>query len=148
MLKRLFLILNLVFACYANAQYKPLENDPVFEFKMSSFKVHSISPIEWLNASLFSVTQKELSVNTTFRIDEEVPYTNSNKPLIKDLYFFDVNLSYSFKNIDISLTLENVLNFADRSFEIESDYIDDLSTLTVFTQQPNTLLNMNLTYRF
>jgi len=89
-----------------------------------------------------------LFLSLKYRIDEEVPYTDSYKPLIKDWHFLDLDFNYSINKINISLALENLLNFTDKFFEIEAEYIDDLQTISMFTHQSSTIANLTLAYTF
>lgn len=148
MFKRLYFIIFLGVSSSLLAQSNSLKEDNGYGYVQPSFNVTILETIDWLETRLFSLNQGAFSIDTSFRLDEEVSYTASNKPLIKDIDFIDLNISYTLKNMVFDLVMENLLDFSDNAFEIEPEYSNASETVSVFTLQSNSLISLKLTYVF
>lgn len=131
---------------HVNAQSLVVESD------------HDTTPL----ASYFNATDDEsyqvnmLSINMvqfacTFNVRVEDELTSETPYIwLKEVSFFDVNFTYSFKSFELNMTLENLLGFNNNNFAIEPNLEEGSGNMQniLFTHEADFLVSARIAYNF
>ena len=103
---------------------------------------------ELYTLNFFAHTINKLSYNFGYRVDEGLSYKSDYKTL-KEVSFFDFNINYNLGAIDFSLSVFNVLNFNNATYDIEPvlERTNNLETV-IFSHEPVFSVVTSIAYNF
>ena len=99
--------------------------------------------------NLTSIDMAPFLIAINVRIEDEL--TSEDKyQLLKQVSFFDVQLSYTFTKFEFQLTLENLLGFNNNNFAIEPNLERGIGTMEniLFTHEADFLVSARIAYNF
>ena len=148
-MKKYFLFCSiLLIVCKLNAQGFDTSKIPSVNEKKLSFSVLKMAEPQ-LNVELLSITVNGFSFETHVRLEDEIPYTDTNHIAFNDFCFFDLGFSKVLKAFSVSIGVDNLLSFSKKSFEV-SPVIEenDVINYVTFSYEPNFLLKASIAYNF
>lgn len=131
---------------HVNAQSLVIENDQDATPLVSYFNATDDASYQ-VNVLSFNTAQFAFTLNV--RVEDEL---TSETPYIwlKEVSFFDVNFTYTFKAFEFNLTLENLLGFNNNNFAIEPNLEEGIGNMQniLFTHEADFLVSARLAYNF
>jgi hypothetical protein len=100
-----------------------------------------------VNVLSFNTAQLACTINV--RVEDELT-SKTSYIWFKEVSFFDVNFTYTFKAFKFNMTLENLLGFSNNNFAIEPNLEEGLGNMQniLFLHQADFLVSARIVYNF
>lgn len=101
------------------------------------------------NLNVISNAWKSFGCAIKFRLEEELPYENELYDY-HGFFYFDFNLNYKIKAFNVSIGIENLLGFKDKTFDIEPVLENRIGVYNeiIFSHESNAIIKLAIAYNF
>ncbi len=99
--------------------------------------------------NVLSITKVQFSCTFNARVEDELSSEATYK-WFKEVSFFDVKFTYTFKAFELNMTLENLLGFNNNNFAIEPNLEEGIGNIqnVLFTHEADFLVCARFAYNF
>lgn len=133
-----------------------LDSMPQTEFEFFNNPVEQEKPImvfsfddNLYSLNVISNAWKSFGCAIKFRLEEELPYENELYDY-NGFFYFDFNLNYNIKAFNVSIGIENLLRFRDKTFDIEPVLENRIGVYDeiIFSHESNAIIKLAIAYNF